>query len=388
MENGVSLKVMRLARPSFLVNRRLPMFEPWDFDALPTDQFNATTFGSDMLCLPQAFGNIYLGETFSSYMTVHNGSSMDVEGVQLKAELQNGTQKVSLTPVVVRGGDVLKPNESLDQIIQHEVKEIGTHLLQCTVDYTNATTGEPMQFCKYFKFQVYKPLDVKTKSYNAENDEVLLEALLQNITSNPVTLAKVSLEPSPHFQVTPLNQNDSGESIFGQVNLLNPQDSRQYLFSLTPKNRAPQESKLKGTKPPIAIGKLDIIWKSAIGEKGRLQTSQLERVATVFSDLRLVIEHFPSKIELETPFTISCTIFNTSERTLDLTVSLDNQEGLMWLESTGYELGQIQAHSKMSKDFALIMTRCGLQTIGGIKFTESFLKRVYKFEDIGQLIVT
>ncbi len=31
-------------------------------------------------------------------------------------------------------------------------------------------------FRKFFKFQVLKPLDVKTKFYNAETDEVYLEA--------------------------------------------------------------------------------------------------------------------------------------------------------------------------------------------------------------------
>ena len=35
-------------------------------------------------------------------------------------------------------------------------------------------------FRKFFKFQVVKPLDVKTKFYNTENDEVYLEAQVNN----------------------------------------------------------------------------------------------------------------------------------------------------------------------------------------------------------------
>lgn len=393
MDPNVSLKVMRLARPSFYQHKNIHSTEPWDFDVSPGDKSNQSLFMSDLLCLPQSFGNIYLGETFSCYMTVHNGGSLDVRGVQLRAELQNGSQKVALNAALAKGGDVLKPNESLDQVIHHEVKEIGTHLLQCSVSYNNALTGEPHNFLKYFKFQVYKPLDVKTKFYNAESDEIFLEAQLQNITSNPVTLAKVSLEPSSQFQVAALNQDAAGDSIFGEVNLLNPQDSRQYLFSLTPKSR-PQNSlnsqepvKTKSSRGVTSIGKLDIIWRSSVGEKGRLQTSQLERVAPVYSDIRLLVDHFPSKIELEQAFTITCTIINTCERALELTVTLENIEGLMWVDSTGYELGQIQPHSRLSKDFSLFMTRCGLQSIGAIKLTESFLKRTYKFEDVGQVVV-
>ena len=36
-----------------------------------------------------------------------------------------------------------------------------------------------MSFRKFFKFQVLKPLDVQTKFYNAETDEVILEATVR-----------------------------------------------------------------------------------------------------------------------------------------------------------------------------------------------------------------
>ena len=36
-----------------------------------------------------------------------------------------------------------------------------------------------------------KPLDVKTKFYNAESDEVYLEAQVQNITAGTITVDKV-----------------------------------------------------------------------------------------------------------------------------------------------------------------------------------------------------
>lgn len=50
--------------------------------------------------------------------------------------------------------------------------------------------------------QVMKPLDVKTKFYNAESDEVFLEAQVQNITQSTITMDKVALEPSATFTVT------------------------------------------------------------------------------------------------------------------------------------------------------------------------------------------
>lgn len=47
--------------------------------------------------------------------------------------------------------------------------------LVCEVHYTTPA-GLQESFRKFFKFQVLKPLDVKTKFYNAETDEVYLEA--------------------------------------------------------------------------------------------------------------------------------------------------------------------------------------------------------------------
>lgn len=70
--------------------------------------------------------------------------------------------------------------------------------LVCEVAYQNSA-GVLMSFRKFFKIQVLKPLDVKTKFYNAENDDVYLEAQVQNITNGPICLEKVSLDASHLF---------------------------------------------------------------------------------------------------------------------------------------------------------------------------------------------
>lgn len=68
----------------------------------------------------------------------------------------------------------------------------------CEVSY-QTPNGVPMSFRKFFKIHVLKPLDVKTKFYNAESDDVYLEAQVQNITSGPICLEKVALEASNLF---------------------------------------------------------------------------------------------------------------------------------------------------------------------------------------------
>lgn len=106
-----------------------------------------------------------------------------------------------------------------------------------------------------------------------QSDEVYLEALLQNLTNNPISLDQVSLEPSAYFDVKAMNKItlESGEEqwVFGPINRFNPNEFRQYLFCLTPKDHVKRDVKL--LKSVTVIGKLDIIWTSGIGCRGHLQ---------------------------------------------------------------------------------------------------------------------
>ena len=74
-----------------------------------------------LLVLPQSFGNIYLGETFSSYVCVHNDSTEVCSTVILRADLQTATQRINLVPGsdnVNNSRDSLAPGSSIDQVCQ------------------------------------------------------------------------------------------------------------------------------------------------------------------------------------------------------------------------------------------------------------------------------
>ncbi|KFO06139.1 Trafficking protein particle complex subunit 13, partial [Balearica regulorum gibbericeps] len=208
--------VMRLTKPTLFTNipvtceeRDLPgnLFNQLMKDDPSTVKGAETLMLGEMLTLPQNFGNIFLGETFSSYISVHNDSNQVVKDILVKADLQTSSQRLNLSASSAAVAE-LKPDCCIDDVIHHEVKEIGTHILVCAVSYTTQT-GEKMYFRKFFKFQVLKPLDVKTKFYNAETDEVFLEAQIQNITTSPMFMEKVSLEPSMMYNVAELNAVDT-----------------------------------------------------------------------------------------------------------------------------------------------------------------------------------
>lgn len=149
--------------------------------------------------------------------------------------------------------------------------------------------GMPESFRKFFKFHVLKPLDIQTKFYNAETDEVYLEAQIQNITAGPICLESVELQNTDEYTVTSLNTLPTGESVFNSRNMVQPQNSCQFLYCIKPIPSIAND--LKALKLAKGIGKLDILWRSNLGERGRLQTSQLERIVIILSSYLLYESH-------------------------------------------------------------------------------------------------
>ncbi|XP_076650848.1 trafficking protein particle complex subunit 13 isoform X1 [Halictus rubicundus] len=394
-EHLLALKVMRLTRPTLAS----PIVVTCDSADLPGNTLNnelkndctalqgmeTLTIGQFMV-LPQSFGNIYLGEMFSSYLCVHNGSGQFVENVSVKADLQTSTQTI---PLSGNSGETknLPPDATVDEVIHHEVKEIGTHILVCEVTYTPITLGaSPQSFRKYYKLQVVKPLDVKTKFYNAESDEVYLEAQIQNLTAGPICLEKVSLESSHLFSVSTLNTNEKGESIYGSVNVLDTDCSRQYLYCLKPQLTLLRDPKMMHNA--TNIGKLDIVWRSNLGERGRLQTSQLQRMAPEYGDLRVTIKDIPLKVYLEQSLTFNCRIINTSERSMDLMLCLDSSNSIAWCGISTTKIGTLKPGVSIDIPLCLIALHSGIVTISGLKLEDIFLKRTYDYDDLAQIFVS
>ncbi|XP_038048342.1 trafficking protein particle complex subunit 13-like isoform X2 [Patiria miniata] len=404
-EHLLSLKVMRLTKSSFITTNPV-LFEARDLAGGPSGSMvrdisphlglpaGLEHFGvGELLMLPQNFGSIYLGETFSSYVSVHNDSSHVVKEIQLKTDLQTSSQRLTLSGSGTTPHSELSPAQCIDEVIHHEVKELGTHILVCAVSYTTPS-GENMYFRKFFKFQVLKPLDVKTKFYNAEDyvsDEVYLEAQIQNITQSPMVMERVLLEPTAEYTVKELNviepDNKSSETTFGSFSYLNPLDTRQYLYCLKAKP-LPGSDKPAVIKGVSNIGKLDIVWKTSMGERGRLQTSQLQRMAPGYGDVKLNVTGVPDSITIEKPFQIQCRITSCCERTMDLKLVLNNTEnGLMWLGVSGRQLGKLGPGGSMDIELTLLATIPGLQSVSGLRLTDTYLKRTYEHDDVAQIFV-
>jgi trafficking protein particle complex subunit 13 len=139
-EQFVSLKVMRLLKPN--IHSAMTCFtepshssdkysrillEPAFSSSIKSDESSFCL--TDFLVIPQTFGNLYIGETFTSYICLHNHSSMKVKDLNIKVELRMTSQKI---PLLFRSGissvDHFENDQKFDGIVEHDVKELGTHM--------------------------------------------------------------------------------------------------------------------------------------------------------------------------------------------------------------------------------------------------------------------
>ena len=175
-DNPVALKVMRLCgrAPGLRCPSRRAMATPADADfAL-----------SGMMMLPQSFGDIYLGETFSCYISMCNCSAVALSNVGLKVEVQTQLQRETLSDSSKAESSIARfaPQQTLDRIIAYELRDVGIHILICSALYSDAY-GEKKYFRKFFKFQVQNPLSMKSKTHALDGlGQLLVETQMHNAT--------------------------------------------------------------------------------------------------------------------------------------------------------------------------------------------------------------
>ncbi|KAJ3299039.1 hypothetical protein HK104_010054 [Borealophlyctis nickersoniae] len=464
----LSLKVMRLSRPTFVLKNPTP-FEaapslPGEAallaasanqvtelavppnartedllnlglsDANPNPPLRIREFGlSDVLSLPGSFGNIYLGETFSSYLCVNNESGAAVQEVGIKAELQTSSQRFTLADTLATlstptfsnlpAGNVtpprspaptparvsLLPTQSAEFLVHHEIKELGIHILVCSVHYTTPDR-ERKFFRKFYKFQVLNPLAVKTKVNTLQDGRVFLEAQVQNMAGAPMYLERMRFESNELFEYQDLNSvvNSAGEStggvkdvivggmagnggerkgsglgaalvggqraadvglsVFGSASYLNPQDTRQYLYMLRPKT--PHDPLARTTS---TMGKLDILWRTHLGQTGRLQTSQLSRKVPPIDPFEITVLSLPKTVKAEVPFTLPCRIRNNLTSAIRLTISgvKSKMSSVLLRGPSDHTLGNIEPLEHLDFELEFFPLLTGLHKITGLKISES-----------------
>lgn len=399
---------MRLSKPALFQNTPVYAEEELSSSAAAflAGQSQDIAIGNDhsvlshLLVLPYSFGNVFLGEMFSAIVSLHNQSDQILREVVLKTDIQTATQRISLnsTDPSDSNGIELEPDQSISRVLQHEVKELGNHSLVCTVTCIDQG-GEKCNLKKVFKLPVGKPIDLKTRFVSgAKHDEYYVIADIQNQTPSILKMTTVELDPPAAYTATSIQQEPSSQtesSLYDAWRFIRPNEILTYMFYLKPRTDVTFEQ-LHSTS---TLGKLDIVWMSGFGERGRLQTNQLPKptplIATTnlgyLPDLRVFLLRGHGRCSVEKAQTFRVRILNCTQRTMDLSLSFDNsfskREQFLWVGVTSRQLGKLDAHHTCDIELQLVPLTCGLKRIGGFKLTDLSMRHTYDLDVFHHLLV-
>lgn len=342
---------------------------------------------SGLLVLPQSFGAIYLGETFCSYISINNSSNFEVRDVVIKAEMQTEKQRILLLDTSKSPVESIRAGGRYDFIVEHDVKELGAHTLVCSALY-NDGDGERKYLPQFFKFVVANPLSVKTK-VRIVKDNTFLEACIENHTKTNLYMDQVEFEPSQHWTATVLkageglSDNDSPtREIFKPPILIRSGGGIQnYLYQLKLSSQGSAQMKVDGSN---VLGKLQITWRTNLGEPGRLQTQQILGSPITRKEIELQVMEVPSVTILERPFLVHLNLTNQTDRTMGpfevwLSQSDSREEQVVMVNGLrAMALPQVEAFCSTDFRLNLIATKLGVQKITGITVFDIREKRTYE----------
>ncbi|KAL4978126.1 hypothetical protein BDW66DRAFT_131056 [Aspergillus desertorum] len=312
--HSVSLKVLRLSRPSLSYQYPLPPANTKISSkaslSFPSDNVDTQFILTPNLTLPPTFGSAYVGETFACTLSANNelpdDASRVITSVRIVAEMQTPSQvsSLDLEPSDTNPNDGLQKGQSLQKIVHFDLKEEGNHILAVSVSYTETLIGNDLQaasgrvrtFRKLYQFVAQPCLSVRTKSSELAPLEVdnkslgpygktrllrfALEAQLENVGDGAVVIKQTHLNAKAPFKAISLNWDlERPDQANTPLPTLNPRDVLQVAFLV--EQEEGQQDGLEALQKDLrqdgraVLGQLSIEWRSSMGDKGFLTTGNL-----------------------------------------------------------------------------------------------------------------
>ncbi|XP_039000849.1 trafficking protein particle complex subunit 13-like [Hibiscus syriacus] len=148
----------------------------------------------------------------------------------------------------------------------------------CTVLYNDGS--ERKYLPQFFKFVVANPLSVRTKVRNVK-ETICLEACIENHTKSNLFVDQVEFEPAPHWSATILKADgllhsavnfSAGVIIKPPILVRSGGGIHNYLYQIKFSSSGTEQVKAKRSN---ILGKLQITWRTNLGEPGGFQTQQI-----------------------------------------------------------------------------------------------------------------
>ncbi|MCJ1225448.1 hypothetical protein MMC12_002097 [Toensbergia leucococca] len=194
----------------------------------------------------------------------------------------------------------MEPGDSSQKIVRFDLTEEGNHILAVSLSYSetvlskeekSASSGRVRSFRKLYQFIAQPCLSVRTKVSDFPLVQVsdgkgqmrkfhryALEAQLENLADDVVTLENVSFDSKPPFNSTSVNW-DATRRDQEQINapMLAPRDIWQVAFLIEQQQDETGDSARKELSKDgrTVLGQLSIQWRGAMGDSGNLSTGWL-----------------------------------------------------------------------------------------------------------------
>ncbi|KAG7385404.1 hypothetical protein PHYPSEUDO_001533 [Phytophthora pseudosyringae] len=394
-----TLKVMRLYKPKLYVQGAS------GGSMLPTSMAEVAATQhefalSSMLILPDSFGEIFLGNTFSSYISVINPYSCELRDVGLSANIQCANDRVELRDNrYARTGKLPPPNpvavlpagSSLDMVVDYPLNQVGNHVLRVGVTYIDPVTGESKSLRKFYRFAVQNPLVITFKQSSTasqqQQGEAIVEAQIRNVSKLPLFVDSIKFLPLAPFTSEEMHVHDVGKKegdqasiedllslTSGPQTLVYPQEELQRIFRVS--YDPASDPSLLATQGSQNLGRLHVGWKSSMGEAGSVQSQPVMRKvhgasghagAGHHSEVVVAFEELPKEVVVGQPFLAAVSVTNKSTRSLTLQLQFRRElmRGIVCSSASHQNIGVMEAKTMKTVWVEFLPVVGGLQAFGG-----------------------
>ena len=279
-----TLKVMRLQAPQ--------LGQPSSGSLLSSHHLLSST-----LLLPDSFGVIHVGETFSAYLGVLNASAnLPVRGLTVSSQLQTPSRRIQLPSRLDNTPCDIDPAGGVDAIVSRRLEEVGPHILRVEVGYISNGTKS---LRKFYRFNVTVPLKITESVTRSGDSTCLVSITVENVMEKQgngggaVTVSSVMFEATTGLiaeqinieQHNPNNSEGGGSKKLSAVDLydscgrLEPGESHRYLFSIKAESEA---AALRGIACGDDLGQACLKYQKAMGELGKVYSNVVVCPATSY----------------------------------------------------------------------------------------------------------
>lgn len=209
-----------------------------------------------------------------------------------------------------------------------------------------------------------------------------MEVQISNNAHCVLTLDNLKFDASELLAITDLNRVQS-KFVFGDQLTLYVGDTRQYLYLL----QAAVIDDLIAFSTS-SLGKLDIGWKTNMGQSGRLQTAALSRKVNHQDQFDIKVIRIPPRISVEVPFQLECQIFNYGDTGRISISGIKSKMGSVLLSGSGeIKLGSILSSKSCTVILAFFPLYSGLHRISGLRLSDAISGCVQDIDHLTDVFV-